>query len=197
MRQGQICIINSLMCNVRSSLPKVTINNMDLGDLSFVSFTTLDEDLEFQACRAPLEVRNQLPQQLLTTQAKLLASQQVQKYVTDQLRSVEVARTRLGLSSSNIANHPMAMRLSALTTTHHLLRRYQLVLLRDMMRMKQALGVNVRPRLWESWYRNEVELRSEAPNVHNLFLWSLERQDNDENADMLPVTRFSPWRPSQ
>ena len=185
------------MCNVRSSLPKVTINNMDLGDLSFVSFTTLDEDLEFQACRAPLEVRNQLSQQLLTTQAKLLASQQVQKYVTDQLRSVEVARTRLGLSSSNIANHPMAMRLSALTTTHHLLRRYQLVLLRDMMRMKQALGVNVRPRLWESWYRNEVELRSEAPNVHNLFLWSLERQDNDENADMLPVTRFSPWRPSQ
>lgn len=170
---------------------------MDLGDLSFVSFTTLDEDMEFQACRAPLEVRNQLYQQLLTTQAKLLASQQVQKYVTEQLRSVEVARHRLGLSSSNIANHPMVMRLSALTTTHHLLRRYQLVLLRDMMRMKQALGVTVRPRLWESWYRNEVELRSEAPNVHNLFLWSLERQDNDENSDMLPVTRFSPWRPAQ
>jgi hypothetical protein len=110
---------------------------------------------------------------------------------------MEVARTRLGLSSSNIANHPMVMRLSALTTTHHLLRRYQLVLLRDMMRMKQALGVNVRPGLWESWYRNEAELRNEAPNVHNLFLWSLERQDNDEDADMLPVTRFSPWRPSQ
>ena len=89
----------------------------------------------------------------------------------------------------------MVMRLSALTTTHHLLKRYQLVLLRDMMRMKQALGVNVRPRLWETWYRNEVELRRESPNVHNLFLWSLESQENDENADMLPVTRFSPWRP--
>ena len=170
---------------------------MDLGDLSFVSFTTLDEDLEFQACRAPLQVRNQLAQQLLSTQAKLLVSQQVQKSITEHLRSMEVARTRLGLSSSNIANHPMVMRLSALTTTHHLLRRYQLVLLRDMMRMKQALGVNVRPGLWESWYRNEAELRNEAPNVHNLFLWSLERQDNYEDADMLPVTRFSPWRPSQ
>ena len=56
-------------------------------------------------------------------------------------------------------------------------------------------GVNVRPRLWETWYRNEVELRRESPNVHNLFLWSLESQENDENADMLPVTRFSPWRP--
>ena len=170
---------------------------MDLGDLSFVSFTTLDEDLEFQACRAPLQVRSQLYEQLLATQSKLLISQKVQKSVTEQLRSMEVVRTRLGLSSSNIANHPMVMRLSALTTTHHLLRHYQLVLLRDMMRMKQALGVNVRPRLWESWYRNEVELRSESPNVHNLFLWSLERHENDENADMLPVTRFSPWRPSE
>ena len=170
---------------------------MDLGDLSFVSFTTLDEDLEFHACRAPLQVRNQLSHQLLTTQAKLIATQKVQKSVTEHLRSVEVARARLGLSSSNIANHPLVMRISALTTTHHLLRRYQLVLLRDMMRMKQALGVNVRPGLWESWYRNEVQLRREAPNVHNLFLWSLERPDNDENADMLPVTRFTPWRSSQ
>ena len=168
---------------------------MDLGDLSFVSFTTLDEDLEFQACRTPLQVRNQLCQQLLVTQAKLLTARKVQKSVTEQLCSTEVARSRLGLSTSNRANHPMVMRLSALTTTHHLLKHYQLVLLRDMMRMKQALGVNVRPRLWETWYRNEVELRSESPNVHNLFLWSLDSQKNDENADMLPVTRFSPWRP--
>ena len=170
---------------------------MDLCEFSFISFTTLDEDLEFQACRAPLQVRNQLYQQLLTAQAKLLTSQKVQKSVTEDLRSMEVARTRLGLSSSNIANHPIVMKLSALTTTHHLLRRYQLVLLRDMMRMKQALGVNVRPRLWESWYNNEFELRNESPNVHNLFLWSLERHENEENADMLPVTRFSPWRPTE
>ena len=170
---------------------------MDLGDLSFVSFTTLDEDLEFQACRAPLQVRNQLYQQLLSAQAKLLAAQKVQKSVTEQLRAMEVIRARFGLSSSNIANHPMVMKLSALTTTHHLLKRYQLVILRDMMRMKQALGSNVRPRLWESWYHNEVDLRNESPNVHNLFLWSLERHENEENADMLPVTRFSPWRPSE
>ena len=108
-----------------------------------------------------------------------------------------IYQARLGLSSSNIANHPMVMKLSALTTTHHLLKRYQLVILRDMMRMKQALGTNVRPRLWESWYRNEVDLRNESPNVHNLFLWSLERLENEENADMLPVTRFSPWRPAE
>ena len=77
---------------------------MDLGDLSFVSFTTLDEDLEFQACRAPLQVRNQLYQQLLSAQAKLLAAQKVQKSVTEQLCSKEVVKARLGLSSSNIAN---------------------------------------------------------------------------------------------
>ena len=156
---------------------------MDLGDLSFVSFSTLDEDLEFQACRAPLQVRNQLYQQLLSAQAKLLAAQKVQKSVTEQLRSMEVIRARLGLSSSNIANHPMVMKLSALTTTHHLLKSYQLVILRDMMRMKQALGTNVR--------------RNEFPNVHNLFLLSLERHENEENPDMIPVKRFFPWRSTE
>ena len=118
--------------------------------MSVLSFTTLDEDLEFQVCMAPFQMRNQLSQQLLTTQAKILASELVQNSCTEQLRPMKVARTRLGLSSSNIANHPMVMRLSALTPTHHLLRRYQLVLLRDMMRTNQALGVIVSPRLWES-----------------------------------------------
>ena len=170
---------------------------MDLGDLSFVSFTTLGEDLEFQACMAPLQVRDQLSQQLLSTQAKLLMAQQFQKSLTEQLRAAEVARTRLGLSSSNIANHPVVLRISALATTQHLVRRYQLVLLRDMMRMKNALRVNVRPQMWETWYRNEEKLRREAPNVHNLFLWSLEQQEHDGEAGILPLTRFTPWRPTQ
>ena len=170
---------------------------MDLGDLSFVSFTTLGEDLEFQACMASLQVRDQLSQQLLSTQAKLLMAQQFQKSLTEQLRAAEVARTRLGLSSSNIANHPVVLRISALATTQHLVRRYQLVLLRDMMRMKNALRVNVRPQMWETWYRNEAKLRREAPNVHNLFLWSLEQQEHDGEAGILPLTRFTPWRPTQ
>ena len=190
-------IYNNLLCLVSVSLTNTLITNMDLGDLSFVSFTTLDEDLEFQACRSPLQVREQLVQQLLATQAKLLISQQVQKSLAEQLRAAEVARKRLGLGSSNIANHPVVLRLSMLTTTHHLMRRYQLVLLRDMMRMKHVLGVHVRPQLWETWYRNESQLKLEAPNVHNLFLWSLELQDNDGSSDMLPFTRFTPWRPSQ
>ena len=170
---------------------------MDLGDLSFVSFTTLDEDLEFQACRSPLQVRDQLSQQLFETQAKIVISQNVLRSLSGELRAAEVVRARLGLRSSNIANHPMLVRLSALMTTHHLMRRYQMVLLRDIMRMKHALGVNVRPRLWEGWYRNEAQIRNEAPNVHNLFLWSLELQEDEEGTDMLPLTRFSPWRPTQ
>ena len=36
-----------------------------------------------------------------------------------------------------------------------------------------SLWFNVRPRLWECWYHNEVDLRNESPDVHNLFLWSL------------------------
>ena len=159
-------------------------SNMDLGDLRFVSFTTLDEDLEFQACRSPLQVRDQLSQQLVQTQAKILITQQVLKSLATQLSDAEVARARLGLSLSNIANHPVVVRLSSLTTTHHMMRRYQLVLLRDILRMKHALGIHVSPRLWEGWYHAEAQLQQQAPNVHNLFLWSLEIQDNEERNDL-------------
>ena len=170
---------------------------MDLGDLSLVTFTTFDEDLEIQACTTPLQVRDQLSQQLIQTKAKILISQKVLSSLSDQLRAAEVARARLGLSSTNIANHPLVVRLSALTTTHHLMRRYQMVLIRDIMRMKYALRISVSTRLWEGWYRNEVQVRNEAPNVHNLFLWSLELQDEEEGTDMLALTRFVPWRPTQ
>ena len=136
--------------------------------------------------------------QLLITQAKLLISQQSHKSLTEQLRSAEVMRKRLGLGSSNIANHPVVMRISSLTTSQHLMRRYQLVLLRDMMRMKHAIGLSVRPQLWENWYRNESDLQREAPNVHNLFLWSLDMHDNDDNAEVLmSLNRFTLWRPTE
>ena len=170
---------------------------MDLGDLSSVSFTTLNEGQEIQACRTPLQTRDQLSQQLLQTQAKVLISQQILKSLADQLCAAEVARASLGLKVSIIANHPVVVRLSALNTSNHLMRRYQLILLRDIMRMKDALGISVSPRLWEGWYRTEVQIQHEAPNVHNLFLWSMELQDNEEGNDELPLIRFTPWRPSQ
>ena len=181
-----------------ASIPKTAFNNMDLGDLSFVSFTTLDEDLEFQACRTPgPQVTDQLYQQLLATQAKLHIHHRFQRVLAGQIRDAEVVKNRLGLSSFNVANHPLVVKLSSLTTTQHLLRRYQLVLLRDMMRMKQALGINVRPRRWESWCRHEAHLQREAPNVHDLFLWTQEPHGNDEDPDRLSHTRVTPWRTCQ
>ena len=174
-----------------------TFANMDLGDLTYVSFSTLDDDLALHECRASLQARDQLSQQLLAIQGKLLVAQQAQRSLTEKLRQVGVTRHHLGLSSSNIANHPVVMRLSALTTVHHLMHRYQLVLLRDIMRMKHALGMSVRPQLWESWYHNESQLQGQAPNVHNLFLWSLELQEHEGNSDILPLTRFMPWRPTE
>ena len=171
---------------------------MDLGNLRSVSFTTLDEVLEVHTAKPLAQMRNQVTKQLLATQAKLLVSQQAQKSLTGQLQSAEVMRQRLGLGSSNIANHPVVMRISSLTTTQHLIKRYQLVLLRDMMRMKHALGLSVRPQLWENWYRNESDLQSEAPNVHNLFLWSLDSVDQDTNEEVLmSLNRFTPWRPTE
>ena len=114
---------------------------MDLGDLTFISFTTFDGDLEIEACRTPLQTRNTLSHRLLQTKAKILLSQRVLRSLTDELRAAEVARARLGLHSTNIANHPVVVRLSTLMTTHHLMKRYQMVHLRDMMRMKHALRI--------------------------------------------------------
>lgn len=196
---SEVHIKSSLVINTVSQL-KSTPNTsvMDLGNLRSVSFTTLDEVLEIYASKPLPQMRNQVTKQLLTTQAKLLISQQAQKSLTEQLQSAEVMRKRLGLGSSNIANHPVVMKISALTTSQHLMRRYQLVLLRDMMRMKHALGLSVRPQLWENWYRNESDLQSEAPNVHNLFLWSLDVGEHDTNTEVLvPLNRFTLWRPNE
>lgn len=196
---SEVHIKSSLVINTVSQL-KSTPNTsvMDLGNLRSVSFTTLDEVLEIYASKPLPQMRNQVTKQLLTTQAKLLISQQAQKSLTEQLQSAEVMRKRLGLGSSNIANHPVVMKISALTTSQHLMRRYQLVLLRDMMRMKHALGLSVRPQLWENWYHNESDLQSEAPNVHNLFLWSLDVGEHDTNTEVLvPLNRFTLWRPNE
>ena len=170
---------------------------MDLGDLTSASFTTIDEVLEVQTSSSSSQVRNQIRKKLLETQAKLLVSKQIHLSLNDQLISVETMRKRLGLGSSNIANHPVVLKISSLTTTKHLVQRYQLVLLRDMMRMKHFLGHNVRTQMWESWYKHEADLQRKAPNVHNLFLWSLDMPEQDSNAEVLPFNSFTLWRPNE
>lgn len=170
---------------------------MDLGDLTSVSFTTLNEISEVQTFGPSSLVRTKITEQLLQTQAKVLVSKQIQISLDNQLLSAETMRQRLGLGSSNIANHPVVLRISALTTTKHLLKRYQLVLLRDMMRMKHVLGHNVRRQMWESWYQNEANIQRKAPNVHNLFLYSLDMSDNDTNDELLHFNKFTLWRPNE
>lgn len=196
---SEVYIKSSIVCYTVSQLQSTRNTSvMDLGNLRSVSFTTIDEVLEIYASKPIPQMRNQVTKQLLRTQAKLLLSQQAQKILTEQLQSAEVMRKRLGLGSSNIANHHVVIKISALTTSQHLMRRYQLVLLRDMMRMKHALGLSVRSQLWENWYRNESDLQSEAPNVHNLFLWSLDVGEHDANAEVLvPLNRFTLWRPNE
>ena len=173
------------------------IATMDLGDLTSVSFTTLDEICDVHSTSPSSQFRNQIIKKLFEAQTKVLMSKKILISLDEQLLSAETKRHHLGLGSSNIANHPVVLRISTLTTTKHLVKRYQLVLLRDMMRMKHALGQNVRRQMWENWYQTETELQHKAPNVHNFFLYSLDEPENDTNAEVLPFNRFTLWRPNE
>ena len=187
------------MVDLRSELLQTPRNiaAMDLGDLTSVSFTTLDEIYEVQSSSPSSQLRIQIIKKLFETQAKVHVSKKILISLDEQLLSAETKRHHLGLGSSNIANHPVVLRISALATTKHLVKRYQLVLLRDMMRMKHALGQNVRRQMWENWYQTEADLQSKAPNVHNFFLYSLNQSENDTNAEVLPFNRFTLWRPNE
>ena len=181
--QGQTLSINKHLNLVTVSVTLQRFSDMDIGDLSTVTFSTLDEDTEYED--------HDLYQKLLVTQTKLRYAQQAQESLAKQFQNVEKTRQRLGLGSRIVANHPIAMRLSAFSTMHHMMWRYELILQRDMMLMKKLLGMNVRPHARETWYNDteDEKLRREAPNVHSLFLLSLDLQDTD-------IARTTLWRPT-
>ena len=155
---------------------KSQISNIMVTDqfnhVSNQAFSTVDEDLESLACKASsIEANNLLIQQLIRCHAKLKASQQYMKTLTEKVKVTQAIVTRLDLGSSYLAKHPYVMRLCILTTTHHMLLRYQSVLQRDILNIEAAIEMRVNTHSWQSWYQFEAQLQNFGPNVYSFLLW--------------------------
>lgn len=148
---------------------------------------------------------DQLNEQLDKTMEKLSASDDVYDHLVEKYNAAYdtsrlLARRHSSSTNSlldrrqtcNVANNPIAVRLTVLSTHIHVLRRYQLVLLREIMRMHHALRRHVSPQLWATWYNREGQMSQQAPNVHNQFLLT-----HDDNRFLHPTIRDTLWRPSQ
>ena len=72
-------------------------------------------------------------------------------------------------SNHNSINQTLGLRLSVLTTSLHVLRRYQILVLRDILNLHRYLGDHVPPHMWLTLnhHRIQVELEQEMqdPNI--------------------------------
>ena len=70
--------------------------------------------------------------------------------------------------------------------------RYQLKLLKNIMTLKQALGMNMDSEML-SWDSLEEQVMQDPPNLHTVFSWSLEVEEHNGQ----PQPRATPWRPTE
>ena len=159
-------------------------SSMDYGKVSISSFSRIST--ASYDCPAT---------NLVAIKDRLYVAHEMENSVKSRIRVAECLRSYMhsDISSSFIANHPLSGRLATLTTYLHALRRYQLLLLRDLIQLQERMGIEQHPRLWEDWLNNEMQIEQEAPNVHNDFLWSTQLQHDTDNG--LPTKLNTPWRP--
>ena len=163
---------------------------MDLGSVSSVKFSGLPADFDLSSPLKSLSERRHLCGVAKTLQAKLSVLQDLHTDLKNQLRNVMFLRSQL-LNN----NHPLGLRVAVLSTSLHALRRYQIILLRDLLILRRYLGGHVSPRMWQTWVLQRNQLEQEVPNVHDLFLWSVDVQEVYSTRDQIMFV--TPWRPSQ
>ena len=163
---------------------------MDLGSVSSVKFSGLPSDFDLSSPLKSLSERRHLCGVAKTLQAKLSVSQDLHTDLKNQLRNVMFLRSQL-LNN----NHPLGLRVAVLSTSLHALRRYQIILLRDLLILRRYLGGHVSPRMWQTWVLQRDQLEQEVPNVHDLFLWTVDVQEVYSTRDQIMFV--TPWRPSQ
>lgn len=147
---------------------------MDYGGLLSCSFSTYVENVSDDVtAAASLSESQRLYQYVLNTNFKLLTTVKLQKALKERLADIELlsetAERSLGCPG---ASRLLSLQLTHLKTVLHLMYRYQLLLIRDLMRAESRLGRPPSPEVWRDWYANEAALRSHAPNVHDAFLWT-------------------------
>ena len=115
-----------------------------------------------------------------STQAKLHVIRQFQRGFMDKLEIVDALEDAVG---GRQLPH-LHCRMATLTTSLHQLQRYQLVLARNLLRVKALLGLPVTSQLWQDYYLLEERVQQRKPNVHEIFLWQEDAQEiNMEDPD--------------
>ena len=131
---------------------------MDLGSVSSVKFSGLPSNFDMSSPLKSLSERRHLCGVAKTLQAKLSVSQDLHTDLKNQLRNVMFLRSQL-LNN----NHPLGLRVAVLSTSLHALRRYQIILLKDLLILRRYLGGHVSPRMWQTWVLQRNQLEQEVP----------------------------------
>lgn len=176
--------------SIGTSVILISIHIMDLGSVSSIQFSGLPSDFNLSSPLKSISERRRLCGVAKTLQAKLSVSQDFHTDLKNQLRDMVNLRSQLSYN-----NHPLGLRVAVLSTSLHALRRYQIILLRNLLILRRYLGGHVSPRMWQTWVIQRDQLEQEVPNVHDLFLWAVDVQEVPyANNQIMFVT---PWRPSQ
>ena len=128
-----------------------------------------------------------------STQAKLHITRQVQKELMNRLEAVDALEDAVG----GLHLPHLQSRMAMLTTSLHLFKRYQLVLSRNLMRIKSLLRLPVTTQLWRDYYQLEDRVEQMRPNVHDIFMWQEDAQEISLDSPDDPYVQPSLWRTAQ
>ena len=167
---------------------------MDLGDLAHSTFMTFLEDPKILC--ATLADRRRVNDFIKKANMKLALSQRLQEHCTQLLYDTEVKLSRMEPDKFGANYTSLACRATNYQTASHLIYRYQLVLMRDMVRAKERLGLSMGQGALTDLADRVVSLRLDAPNVHDMFVTTNNMQDVVPTSDSDEPPLSFLWRPT-
>ena len=169
---------------------------MDLGDLAHSTFMTFLEDPKILC--PTLADKRRVSDFIKKANMKLALTERLQEHCTQLLTDTEVKLSRMEPDEFGANYTSLASRATNYQTVSHLIYRYQLVLMRDLVRAKKRLGLSMgQGALTDLAERFEsLTLREDAPNVHDMFVTTNNMQDVVPTTDLDEPPLSFLWRPS-
>lgn len=146
---------------------------MDEGTLSNSSFTVFDEEVSHDL--------GEVAKLLATSYLKVTTARRAREQLSKELQLIERIYYSAVDAGRASVQYTVAMSITSLLTTGHLLDRYLLLMARDCLLLESCLRGAVPMSYWRSWRSSLEELRERIPNVHDYFLWHLSIQSDDED----------------
>ena len=166
---------------------------MDLGDLSSSTFKTFYDEA---SSRPTMEDKRRTIEFIKATTRKLQIAKNLQIHYTELLYDNEVVVDRLGSDEFGGNNNyhwmSLALRASTYQTAYHLIYRYQILLMRDLLRARESLGLTLSHEARMEFMNQTMSLREDAPNIHELFLYTNNMEEVEESANFVPLQCL--WR---